>query len=144
MVSLMCRGPNAGDVSYDSHEREKREVFEGLRERAQLVSEGLNEISGFSCQPATGAMYVFPSVQLPSGVVQAAEEMGLSPDTLYSLDLLQSTGICVVPASGFGQRAGRYGFRTTFLSLESKKTVESIRDHYVDFCSKYRGVVSRL
>ena len=137
MVSLMCRGPNAGDVSYDSHEREKREVFEGLRERAQLVSEGLNEISGFSCQPATGAMYVFPSVQLPSGVVQAAEEMGLSPDTLYSLDLLQSTGICVVPASGFGQRAGRYGFRTTFLSLESKKVVESIRDHYVDFCSKY-------
>lgn len=31
MVSLMCRGPNPGDVSYESHEKEKRAVFEGLR-----------------------------------------------------------------------------------------------------------------
>jgi alanine transaminase len=31
MVSLMCRGPEKGDVSYESHEKEKRAVFEGLR-----------------------------------------------------------------------------------------------------------------
>jgi aspartate/methionine/tyrosine aminotransferase len=56
MVSLMCRGPKPGDISYESHEREKREIFKGLRERAQIVSKGLDSIPGFSCQPATGAM----------------------------------------------------------------------------------------
>jgi len=137
MVSLMVRGPKPGDVSYESHEKEKKDLFEGLKERALLVSQGLDGIPGMSCQPATGAMYCFPSVQLPPGAVKAAEEQGLSPDTLYSLDLLQKTGICVVPASGFGQKAGRFGFRTTFLSLESKEVVEKIRDHYESFCSRY-------
>eukprot|EP00579_Thalassiosira_antarctica_P005836 CAMPEP_0201894500 /NCGR_PEP_ID=MMETSP0902-20130614/40834_1 /ASSEMBLY_ACC=CAM_ASM_000551 /TAXON_ID=420261 /ORGANISM="Thalassiosira antarctica, Strain CCMP982" /LENGTH=538 /DNA_ID=CAMNT_0048426559 /DNA_START=1 /DNA_END=1617 /DNA_ORIENTATION=+ len=137
MVSLMCRGPNPGDVSYESHEQEKKALFEGLRDRALLVSKGLDSIPGFSCQPATGAMYCFPSVDLPPGVIKASQELGFSPDTLYSLDLLQSTGICVVPASGFGQKEGRFGFRTTFLSLESKSVVERIRDHYETFCAKY-------
>lgn len=137
MVSLMCQGPNPGDVSYEAHEREKKAVFEGLKERANLVSEGLNSIPGFSCQPATGAMYCFPSVHMPHGVIKASQEMGFSPDTLYALDLLQSTGICVVPASGFGQKAGRYGFRTTFLSPESKDVVDKIRDHYESFCHKF-------
>eukprot|EP00571_Detonula_confervacea_P008975 CAMPEP_0172330642 /NCGR_PEP_ID=MMETSP1058-20130122/61506_1 /TAXON_ID=83371 /ORGANISM="Detonula confervacea, Strain CCMP 353" /LENGTH=546 /DNA_ID=CAMNT_0013047867 /DNA_START=129 /DNA_END=1770 /DNA_ORIENTATION=- len=137
MTSLMCRGLVPGDVSYQSLEEEKRAIFEGLRDRALLVSKGLDSIPGFSCQPSTGAMYCFPSVELPPGVIKASEEMGFSPDTLYALDLLQSTGICVVPASGFGQKAGRFGFRTTFLSRESKSVVERIRDHYGKFCSKY-------
>jgi alanine transaminase len=59
MVSLMCRGPNEGDISYESHEREKLALFEGLRERASMVSQGLDDIPGFSCQPATGAMCKF-------------------------------------------------------------------------------------
>jgi aspartate/methionine/tyrosine aminotransferase len=112
-------------------------VFEGLKDRARLVSSGLDSIPGFSCQPATGAMYCFPSVEMPPGAIKASNELGFSPDTLYALDLLQSTGICVVPASGFGQKEGRFGFRTTFLSPESKYVVDSIRDHYEAFCSKY-------
>lgn len=137
MMSLQCRGPNPGDVSYQSHQAEKRILFEGLRDRALLVSNGLDSIDGISCQPATGAMYAFPSVDLPPGAIKAAEEQGCSPDTLYSLDLLQKTGICVVPASGFGQKEGRFGFRTTFLSLESESVVEKISDHYKSFCAQY-------
>ena len=82
-------------------------------------------------------MYCFPSVQMPPGAIRASVEMGLSPDTLYALDLLESTGVCVVPGSGFGQKEGRYGFRTTFLSLQSETVVEMIREHYEKFCSKY-------
>mmetsp|Transcript_33189 Transcript_33189/g.61094 ORF Transcript_33189/g.61094 Transcript_33189/m.61094 type:complete len:529 (+) Transcript_33189:72-1658(+) len=137
MVSMMCRGPSPGDVSYESHEQEKKTLFEGLRDRAMLVSQGLDSIPGMSCQPATGAMYAFPSVTMPAGAIKASTELGFSPDTLYSLDLLQKTGICVVPASGFGQKEGRYGFRTTFLSLESKSVVEKIREHYKSFCAQY-------
>jgi len=138
MVSLMVRGPCKGDVSYDSHEKEKRAIYEGLKDRAKIMSRGLDSIVGFSCKSASGAMYCFPRIHhLPEGAIKASEELGMSPDTFYSLDLLRSTGICVVPASGFGQRQGRYGFRTTFLSKESEEVVLNIRRHYEEFCLKY-------
>ena len=137
MVSLMCRGPTIDDESHADHEEEKRAIFEGLRERGLVMSAGLDGIPGFSCQPAAGAMYCFPSVEMPPGALSASRELGYSPDTLYALDLLQTTGICVVPASGFGQKRGRYGFRTTFLSPESAKVVDRMREHYEQFCDKY-------
>jgi aspartate/methionine/tyrosine aminotransferase len=36
-------------------------------------------------------------------------------DDAYCLDLLEATGICVVPGSGFGQMPGTHHFRTTIL-----------------------------
>ena len=39
------------------------------------------------------------------------EELGLAPDMFFCLRLLEETGICVVPGSGFGQREGTYHFR---------------------------------
>ncbi|KAL7579986.1 hypothetical protein ACA910_004978 [Epithemia clementina (nom. ined.)] len=139
MTSLMVRGPSSGDVSYKSHEAEKQNVWESLKRRSGLVSQGLNQIPGFSCQPATGSMYCFPSVQMPEKVVEKAKATGTSPDTIYAVSLLERTGICVVPASGFGQREGRFGFRTTFLPSEEDmaKAVDMIREHYIEFCQEY-------
>jgi len=76
---------------------------------------------------------------MPRGALLAAEREGTSPDTIYSVSLLEKTGICVVPASGFGQREGRYGFRTTFLPPEEEmaRAVDRIRDHYAEFCKEY-------
>jgi alanine transaminase len=136
MVSLMCRGPKPDDESYATHE-EKRVIFEGLKERGAAMNRGLDSIPGFSCQPAMGAMYCFPSMEMPPGAIAASREFGVSPNTLYVLDLLQKTGICVVPACGFGQKKGRHGFRTTFLSPKSGKVVDSVREHYEQFCKKY-------
>jgi len=139
MVSLMVRGPKPGDVSYDIHEGEMSTIFESLKRRAGIVSKGLDAIDGFSCRPAMGAMYCFPSVKMPEGAILTAEKVGTSPDTIYSVSLLEKTGICVVPASGFGQKAGRFGFRTTFLPPEEEvvKAVEKIREHYKEFCAEY-------
>lgn len=139
MTSLMVRGPEKGDPSYESHEKEKKAIFESLKRRAKIVSEGLNEIPGFSCRPAAGSMYCFPSVTMPKGAFVEAQKKGVSPDTVYAVELLEKTGICVVPASGFGQKEGRFGFRTTFLPPEEEmaKAVESIRNHYDEFCAKY-------
>lgn len=139
MTSLMVRGPEAGDESYESHEAEKTAVFNGLKRRAGIVGKGLNSIPGFSCQPAQGAMYCFPRVQLPQGAIDDANDKGVAPDTMYAVSLLQRTGICVVPASGFGQEAGRYGFRTTFLPSEKEmeRAVQQIQEHHEEFCSKY-------
>jgi aspartate/methionine/tyrosine aminotransferase len=138
MTSLMVRGPDPGSESYESHEAEKKAVFDSLKRRAKLVGDGLNNIKGFSCRTPKGSMYCFPSVEMPPGVFKEAESRGISPDTVYAVSLLEKTGICVVPASGFHQKEGRYGFRTTFLPLEEEmsKAVDKIREHYEEFCAQ--------
>jgi len=140
MTSLMVRGPSPEDASYESHEAEKRAVYESLKKRSKIVSTGLNAIPGFSCQPASGSMYCFPSVELPVKAIQHAAANGESPDSLYCKSLLKRTGICVVPASGFGQRQGRFGFRTTFLppEAEMERCVDLIRQHYKEFMVEYK------
>lgn len=139
MTSLMVRGPGPEDESYASHESEKKAVFDSLKNRAKLVSSGLDSIPGFSCRPAQGSMYCFPSVKMPPGAITEAAKRGISPDTLYCVSLLKATGICTVPASGFDQKEGRFGFRTTFLpsDKEMETVVEKIRTHYDVFCKEY-------
>lgn len=139
MMDLMVRGPQPGDESYESYEAEKDAIFQSLKRRSKTVSDGLDSIPGISCQPAMGAMYCFPSVKMPEGAIEAAAEQGISPDTLYAISLLEHTGVCVVPASGFGQEPGRYGFRTTFLPPEDEveNVVKLIRGHHEAFCEKY-------
>ena len=40
------------------------------------------------------------------------QEKGQAPDAFYCFNLLEDTGICVVPGSGFGQVEGTYHFRS--------------------------------
>ena len=50
-------------------------------------------------------------------------------DNDYCMALLEETGICVVPGSGFGQLPGTLHFRTTFLPPrdEMESLVEKMR-----------------
>lgn len=139
MTSLMVNGPKPGNASYDSHEAEKLAIYESLKKRAYIATDGFNSIPGFSCQKAQGAMYCFPSVEMPKGAFREAESKGIPVDTLYAVSLLENTGVCVIPASGFGQEEGRFGFRTTFLPSEDemKRVVTEVRRHHELFCSKY-------
>jgi hypothetical protein len=41
-LDVSCRGPAPGDVSYHYHEAEKRQIFEGPKERGLAMSQGLN------------------------------------------------------------------------------------------------------
>jgi len=61
-------------------------------------------------------MYLFPTINLPRKAIEHAKQEGRSPDETYCLRLLDATGICVVPGSGFGQKEGTLHFRTTFLA----------------------------
>ena len=61
----------------------------------------------------------FPQLELPAGAVAAAAAAGQAPDAFYCLQLLEATGLVVVPGSGFGQAPGTYHFRTTFLPSEA-------------------------
>jgi len=49
---------------------------------------------------------------LPEKAIAAAQASGQEPDVFYAFKLLESTGICVVPGSGFGQLPGTYHFRS--------------------------------
>ena len=137
MTSLMVRPPQPGDESYELFRSEQQAIFNGLKERSQKLVEGLNQIPGISCVPAEGAMYAFPRVGLPPKALEEAKLQGTTPDNLYALSLLEETGICVVPASGFGQKKGRIGFRTTFLHPDTVKAVELFKQHHEKFMEKY-------
>ena len=99
--------------------------------------DGLNQIDGISCVNAEGAMYAFPKVEVPERAFEKAKEMGTTPDNLYALSLLEETGICVVPASGFGQRKGRVGFRTTFLHPDTVQAIDLFAKHHKKFVQEY-------
>ena len=47
--------------------------------------------------------------------IQAAEAAGQTADVFYAFNLLEETGICVIPGSGFGQMPETFHFRTTIL-----------------------------
>ena len=47
--------------------------------------------------------------------IQAAEEAGQAADVFYAFNLLEETGICVIPGTGFGQMPDTFHFRTTIL-----------------------------
>ena len=140
MMSLMVKQPLPGDESYDLFRNEENAIFESLKRRAISLVKGLNDIEGITCNKSEGAMYAFPRIQLPQKAIEEAEQMNQTPDTLYSLSLLEETGICVVPASGFGQKDGRYGFRTTFLPPEEElaRAIVDFKRHHVMFCDKYK------
>ena len=84
-------------------------------------------------------MYCFPSVDMPKGALEEAEKDGVDLDTMYALSLLESTGICVVPAAGFSQRDGRHGFRTMFLPSEEElvEVVDKVSKRHKKFCERY-------
>ncbi|KAL7536596.1 hypothetical protein ACHAXR_007271 [Thalassiosira sp. AJA248-18] len=143
MTSLMVKPPRPGEASYESFVAEEKKIYDGLARRSKALVEGLNMIPGVRCEKAEGAMYAFPSITIPQAAVVEAKNRGLTPDAMYALSLLLEEGICVVPASGFGQKLGRVGFRTTFLPPDDKLVgaIEGFAKHHKAFCDRFRGSV---
>lgn len=73
MTSLMLRGPPEGGESWDLFQKEEGEIFDALSRKAEALVKGLNSIDGVTCQPAEGAMYAFPSIEIPPKALEAAE-----------------------------------------------------------------------
>ncbi|KAF7634712.1 Aminotran_1_2 domain-containing protein [Meloidogyne graminicola] len=107
--------PQPGDPSFDLWLKEKNEVLSSLNKRAKLVTQSYNKIEGVHCQEVQGAMYAFPKISLPEKAIKEALSRGEVPDFFYAKKLLEETGICIVPGSGFGQRPNTWHFRTTIL-----------------------------
>lgn len=116
LVDCMVNPPREGDVSYELFRKQQDGIAKTLHDRAMALHRTFESLEGFSCQKPMGAMYLFPTIHLPDRAVAAAKEAGKAPDAFYCMALLDKTGICVVPGSGFGQREGTVHFRTTFLA----------------------------
>ncbi|NXH17896.1 ALAT2 aminotransferase, partial [Bucco capensis] len=111
LLDTVVNPPQPGEPSYQRFMAEKQEVLSALAHKAQLTQEIFNRTPGICCNPVQGAMYSFPRIQLPPRAQDAAKAQGQAPDMFFCLRLLEETGICVVPGSGFGQRQDTFHFR---------------------------------
>lgn len=82
-------------------------------------------------------MYLFPTINLPTKAVEAAKAEGRVADEFYCFAMLDATGVCIVPGSGFGQKENTFHFRTTFLA-PGTDWVERIVKFHSEFMDKYR------
>lgn len=62
-------------------------------------------------------------------------EADYPPDFYYCSELLEHTGMTVVPGSGFGQADGTYHFRTTFLPMPDQ--IKAVTDKWISFHQRF-------
>eukprot|EP00771_Trimastix_marina_P003222 gnl/Trimastix_PCT/444.p1 GENE.gnl/Trimastix_PCT/444~~gnl/Trimastix_PCT/444.p1 ORF type:complete len:518 (-),score=188.79 gnl/Trimastix_PCT/444:266-1819(-) len=139
LVSLMVNPPREGDPSFPLYREETTAIFKSLARRAERLSNALNELEGMSARHIQGALYAFPSLDLPRAAIVEAHRRGLHPDEIYCLELLESEHVCVVPGSGFG---GDDHMRVTILPPEHRfdDLIERIRRHHERFMAKYNAI----
>ncbi|KAI5370607.1 Putative aminotransferase, class I/classII, pyridoxal phosphate-dependent transferase, major [Septoria linicola] len=137
IVEVMVNPPKEGEPSYDLYRKEYDGIFNNLQNRAQALYKAFKEMEGVECQSPQGSMYLYPTINLPQKALEAAKKEGKNPDDFYCLELLDATGICIVPGSGFGQKEGTLHFRTTFLA-PGTEWVSRITAFHGKFMDKYR------
>merc|ERR1712155_27801 len=94
---------------------------------------------GISCNTVQGAMYAFPQIKFPEAALAAAKEAGQPADVFYAFHLLEATGICIIPGSGFGQQPGTYHFRTTILPQKEMihEMLGRLKEFHMKFMAEY-------
>lgn len=115
LMMLLSSPPPLGSPSFLLWKTERNEIFNQLKNRSIYIQKCLEEMEGISCQKASGALYLFPSIEFPTNFLLECQRNSIEPDSKYSMDLLNETGICIVPGNGFGQRRGTFHIRTTIL-----------------------------
>mmetsp|Transcript_33358 Transcript_33358/g.33980 ORF Transcript_33358/g.33980 Transcript_33358/m.33980 type:complete len:487 (+) Transcript_33358:102-1562(+) len=138
-VGVMVAPPEEGEASHGTYVAERDNILASLKRRAVNVSKALNTMPGISCTTIDGALYAFPSITIPEKAIAEAKNKGVAPDALYCMELLEQTGIVLVPGSGFGQVEGTYHFRATILPPEEKMDdfVNLVRDFQAKFLERY-------
>ncbi len=146
---LMVAPPKFGDASYELYEKERAAILGDLKEKAEILGRGLSAIEGMHTHIPQGAMYAFVRFDLPHPKGTDPETMTpeerhkyeAARDSKYCLRLLEDTGICVVPGSGFGQQPGTLHFRTTFLPPKEDITalVEKMKRFHASYVEKIKS-----
>ncbi|KAG8198294.1 hypothetical protein JTE90_021548 [Oedothorax gibbosus] len=132
--------PQPDEPSYKLFEMEKSYILGSLKERAEYCYAKLNSVQGLSCNKVVGAMYVYPRIHLSQKALKEAEARNQTPDELYAMEMLESSGVCVIPGCLFGQKPGTYHFRLTFLPQMDrlKEIIEKILIFHQNFIEEYK------
>lgn len=139
-VDCLVRPPKVGDESYPLWLKETSTIHDALASRTKIMAERLNALPGVSCVDSPGALYLFPRLDLPAAAVEAAHKAGKAPDHFYAIALLDETGICAVPGSGFGQKEGEAHYRLTCLCDGVDEYVGKLERFHLAFMKKYGGI----
>ncbi|XP_050413736.1 alanine aminotransferase 2-like [Patella vulgata] len=140
VIDCIVNPPKPGEPSYELFLKEKTKVLSLLLQKAKLVTKTFNSIEGIKCNEVQGAMYAFPQIFLPPRAIEEAKKQNKTPDSFYCFQLLEETGICTVPGSGFGEREGTYHFRTTILPPieELEAVLQKFKEFHIRFLQKYQ------
>ncbi|WP_271404514.1 pyridoxal phosphate-dependent aminotransferase [Kocuria palustris] len=106
-------------------------ILPGGRLKAQrdLAYERLNAIDGVTCEPARGALYLFPKLDV--------EKFGIVDDERFALDLLKEQKILVSHGSAFNLPTPDH-FRLVF--LPSVEMLSTALDRIEEFLGSYHQV----
>jgi aspartate/methionine/tyrosine aminotransferase len=123
-----------GDSRYSAHLDKRRRIFESRTNEAVDI---LRRVKGISVVRPRGAFYM--TVVFDPGTLNSSQTLeidnpeikefvegllpGLEHDKRFAYYLLASTGICVVPLTGFYSRM--HGFRITMLECDDTKRVDT-------------------
>lgn len=126
LTYLMVNPPPEGSAPYRRFIQEKRTILEDLHDKAAMIREGFADMEGVECFGETGAMYLFPRLNiLPAGTT----------DFDYCMQLLEETGLVTVNGAGFGQVEGTNHLRIAF--LPPKPLIEEVLPQWIDFHNRY-------
>jgi aspartate/methionine/tyrosine aminotransferase len=142
----MVEPPQENDESYELYNKEKTKILSDLKKKAEILDEEINKIKGMSLKAPYGAMYAFVKIDLPpdENMKNMSQKELIEYETKrefnYCLELLEETGICVVPGSGFGQKPHTYHFRMTILPPvdEIKELVKKLKDFHLNYLKRFK------
>lgn len=90
-----------------------QDMTKAFKERHDRVYQLLQDMNGVQVKPADGTFYIFPNVQ------EIIDRKGISNDVEFAEQLLNETGVALVPGSAFGAEGCiRISFATSMDILE--------------------------
>ncbi len=126
LTYLMVSPPVEGSESYNQFNQERQKVLSELKEKATIIKGAFSQMEGVECFGEIGAMYLFPRLnKLPAG----------KTDFEYCMALLESTGLCTVNGTGFGQKEGTNHLRIAF--LPPKELLAQVLPEWINFHNDY-------
>jgi alanine-synthesizing transaminase len=110
----------------DGKQEHLKDVISRLERRRAITMSKLATIDGISLVQPEGAFYAFASIDVED-------------DKHFCTELLQETGVVLVPGSGFGQRPGSHHFRIVILPPDEilESAFGLIDEFYTVYKSKY-------
>ncbi|WVR09365.1 hypothetical protein IAU60_006431 [Kwoniella sp. DSM 27419] len=114
-VDLMVSPPKEGSPSYSTWKKETSLIHENLKKRSYIMADHFNTLEGVSCNPAEGAMYLFPKIQMPQKAIDEAKRRGKAAD-----------------------EPGTYHVRVTALCPETEEFVGRFKKFHEGFMAKYK------